>query len=291
MIFWLRSALNGTSQVFLQAHPGSGLLILIAVGLHEPRLLVGALLGLLGGSATARCSGYARRDIELGLYGYNALLLGMLIVLTLGLSPLAMGLALIGGVATAPLQQLLLRQMREHGGLPGFTLPFILLGWVTLALASTPEPLSSLREPATLHLDGPGALSGLLSGVGQVMFMADPRAGLCLFGALLLADRRAALWMLCGSAVGIYAALMGGASDSQALGGIAGFNPALAALALSLVHRSDVFPALGIALALIAWQAFERYGLTPLTMPFILACWTVTGCNRLYRLLPCPRLA
>jgi urea transporter len=117
----------------------------------------------------------------------------------------------------------------------------------------------------------------------QALFLPGPVAGLCLFGALLLADRRAALWALCGSAVGIYVALLTGACEDQALAGLAGYNPALAALALSQLHLSALAPALGIVLAISGGLAFEQLGLPPLTMPFILACWAVTSGHRLYR--------
>lgn len=116
-----------------------------------------------------------------------------------------------------------------------------------------------------------------------MLFLPDPVAGLCLFGALLLTDRRAALWSLCGSAVGIYVVLLTGGCERPALAGLAGHNPALAALALSQVHLSAQAPALGIVLAISGRLAFEQPGLPPLTMPFILACWAVTSGHHLYR--------
>lgn len=269
-----RSTFNGVSQIFLQTHRGCGLLILIAIGMQDCALLAGALLGLFSGTLVAWLSRYSRDDIKAGLYGYNAALLGLLIALVLGPTPLAALLTLLAAALASPIQRRLLEQMRERGCLPGFTLAFVLLGWLTLALCGTLDGVVDARLPEQ-RLHGWGALGGIFSGVGQVIFLADPLAGLCVFLGLLWADRRAALWVLCGSAVGIYAALLGGAPQSQALAGLAGYNPALAALALSQVHRSAVAPALGIVLAILARLAFERLGVPPLTMPFILACWAV----------------
>jgi urea transporter len=56
---------------------------------------------------------------------------------------------------------------------------------------------------------------------------------------------------------------------------LAGYNPALAALALSQIHRSALMPALGIALAIGSKLVFDQLGLPALTMPFMLSCWTV----------------
>jgi urea transporter len=79
----------------------------------------------------------------------------------------------------------------------------------------------------------------------------------------------------------VYCALLTGATEPQALAGLAGYNPALAALALSQVHRSALAPALGIALAIIYKLAFDQLDIPALTMPFILACWTVALGTRL----------
>ncbi len=274
--------LNGISQIFLQRHLGCGLLILFAIGLQDQALLAGALLGLLSGTLSAWCLGYCRDDIEAGLYGYNAALLGILVTLMLGLVPLAYVLIILTGGLSSPLQQLLLRRMRERHSLPGFTLAFVLLGWLAMAGCGVLGGVVEARMPEHL-LNGWAALSAILRGIGQVLFLADPLAGLCLFAALLLADRRAATWTLCGSAVGIYVALLSGTPEPTALAGLAGYNPALAALALSQVNRSALAPALGIGLAIIFGLFFDYLSLPPLTMPFILACWAVTLGRRRYQ--------
>lgn len=278
----LRATLNGASQILLQTHPGCGLLVLVAIGLQDRALLAGALVGLLAGTGFAWFCSYPRRDIETGLYGYNAALLGLLITLVLGGAPLAWPLILVASMLCVPLQRRLLERMRRQGRLPGFTLPFVLLGWLTLGLCGVLGGLIEARLPEP-EIGGWGALGGMLRGIGQVLFLSAPAAGLCLLVALCWADRNAALWALCGSAIGIYAALLSGAAESQALAGLAGYNPALAAVALSQVHRSALFPALGIALAIAARLAFEQLGIAPLTMPFILACWAVAFGLRLAR--------
>ena len=279
----LRASLNGISQIFLQQHQGCGLLILVAVGLQDCVLLAGALVGLLSGTTAALLGGYSRDDIETGLYGYNPALLGLLIALTLGLSPLALLLMVLTGSLSSLLQRRLLERMRQRGSLPGFTLAFVLLGWLTLGLCGLLDTMVEARLPER-YMEGWGALGGILRGLGQVQFLEAPIAGLCVLTALLLADRHAALWALCGSAVGLFVTLLTGAPESTALAGLAGYNPALAALALSQVHRSAVAPALGIAVAILMKLAFERLGVPPLTMPFILACWLVAfGTHRYER--------
>ncbi|OYW90631.1 MAG: transporter, partial [Pseudomonadales bacterium 32-61-5] len=60
------AVLNGFSQVFLQAHPGCGLLVLLAIALHDPALLIGATVGAVGalvGTFSAVALGYRTPDI------------------------------------------------------------------------------------------------------------------------------------------------------------------------------------------------------------------------------------
>lgn len=269
------AVLNGFSQIFLQAHPGCGLLILLAIALHAPDLMIGAVVGALVGTVSAVALGYRKADIDIGLYGYNAVLLGLLFVLLLGLSAFSLGLIAACSMVANLLQVRLMAAMRERNWLPGFTLPFILFGWLVLALVGALGLVTPARLDAPLRLDGSGLLFAVASGIGQVIFLGQPLAGLLLLVAVWLADRRAAAWMLCGSVAGLAMGLAIGAPEQQLLAGLAGYNPALAALAVSLVHRSWLAPLLAIIAAVLLRTGFDRLGLPPLTMPFILACWLV----------------
>lgn len=269
------AVLNGFSQIFLQAHPGCGLLILLAIAFHAPALLVGAMVGALAGTFSAIALGYRKADIDIGLYGYNAVLLGLLFVLLLGLSALTLALVAVSAVAANLLQVRLMAAMRERNWLPGFTLPFVLFGWLALGLVGALDLVTQARLDAPLVLDGSRLLFAVASGIGQVIFLGQPLAGLMLLVAVWLADRRAAAWMLCGSVGGLAIMLATGGPQQQVLAELAGYNPALAALAVSQVHCSRVAPLLAIVAAALLRLVFDRLGLPPLTMPFILACWLV----------------
>lgn len=277
------AVLNGFSQIFLQAHPACGLLVLLAIGVHAPDLMTGALLGALVGTFSAAALGYRQADIDIGLYGYNAALLGLLLTLLLGLSVFSLGLIVLGSVIANLLQVRLMTAMRERNWLPGFTLPFILLGWLALALVGALDLMGPVQPEAPLQMDGSGLLFAVASGIGQVIFLNQPLAGLLLLVAVWLADRRAAAWMLCGSAVGMIMGLFIGAPEQQVLAGLTGYNPALAALAVSQVQRSWLAPLLAIIAAVLFRLVFDQLGLPPLTMPFILACWVVALGSRWYR--------
>ncbi len=276
------AVLNGFSQIFLQAHPLCGLLIALAIALHTPALLAGALAGALAGTFGAAALGRSRADIDCGLYGYNSALLGVLIVLQLGLSAFSLGLIACAALLIDPLQTRLLAGLRERQWLPGFTLPFVLLGWLVLTLLPAPTGTPASVAP----IDAQALAFGIAAGIGQVIFLDQPLAGLLVLVAVWLADRRAARWMLAGSATGLGIGLLFGGAHGPILAGLAGYNPALAALAVSQVQRSVWAPLLAIVAAVLARLAFDRLGLPPLTMPFILACWLVALAARRVRRQP-----
>jgi len=273
----LRALLCGFAQIFLQSHPGCGLLVLLAIAIDAPPLLAGALLGGLSSTLTARWRGYAQADIGLGLYGYNGVLLGLLLSLKLAWTPL---LALLI-ITSASLSSLLLapwmRRMRTRGWLPAFTFPFVLLGWLLLALGAQWQlPAAAIAPPPAIPaLNALELLLAVLRGLGQVIFLDSPLAGLCLLLGLRLADGRTAFWALLGSSSGFALALLHGWPSDGALAGLYGYNAALAAIALGQMHPRPWLPALGIVLALLLQPGFSALGLPALTMPFILACWLV----------------
>lgn len=280
----LRALLNGFSQIFLLSHAGCGLLVVLAILIGAPHLLGGALLGGGCSMLTARRRGYPQADIDAGLYGYNGILLGMLISVQFSWSPLLPVLIILGAGLSSLVLAPWMRGMRERQWLPAFTFPFVALSWLLLWLAQ-PLHLQLHGYPLTAAhgLDWLATLQALLRGLGQVIFLDQPLAGLCLWLGVLLADRRAALWALLGSAAGLSLALYQGWEQHSALAGLYGYNATLAAIALNQMHRQPWAPLLGICLALLLQPGFGALGLPPLTLPFILACWLIQASQRVLR--------
>ncbi|WP_339485630.1 urea transporter [Pseudomonas sp. EL_65y_Pfl2_R95] len=279
-----RALLSGFSQIFLQNDPGCGLLTLLGIAVGAPELLGGALLGGLSSMLSAQRRGYASADIEQGLYGYNGILLGMLISVQFQWS-VSLPLLII---ASAGMSSLMLApwmaRMRNRQWLPAFTFPFVLLSWLLLGLAA---PLQLHLQPNvtghTQPLDLLNSLAAMARGVGQVLFIERPLSGLCLLLGLFVADTRAAIWGLVGSACGLGFALYQGWEQHSALAGLYGYNAVLAAIAVSQANRQRWLPLLAIMLALALQPGFSALGLPALTMPFILACWLINSSQRLIK--------
>ncbi|EJM08694.1 urea transporter [Pseudomonas sp. GM102] len=273
---WATALLNGFSQIFLQRHPLCGLLCLLAILFSTPALLGGALLGGVAGLLTAQRRGYTKADRQAGLFSYNGILLGLLLSLYFPWSALLPPLIIAAGGLSAMLTQQWLKRSRDHHCLPAYTAPFVGISWLLLSFAAPQQP-APLIEMTTLNL-----LAASLKGLGQVLFLGHPLAGALIATGLMIADRRAFLWALLGSAAGLIFALLHH-DTSSALQGLSGYNAVLAALAFSQNRRQPWLPLLGILLAVLLTPGFAALGLATLTAPFILACWLIRAGIRVLR--------
>jgi urea transporter len=270
---WAEALLNGFSQVLLQRNPVCGLFCLLAILISAPSSLGGALLGAVAGLLTAQRRGYAKPERQSGVYSYNGVLLGLLIVYRFEWSPLLPLLIIACGGLSAMLMHAWLRRTPRASCLKAYTAPFVLFSWLLLVFAA---PLPNPKLPdATL-------IEALPTGLGQVFLLDHPFAGVLIGIGLLIANRTAALWAAVGCISGVAFALWQQESN-LALLGLSGYNPALAALAFSHVRYKPWLPGFAILLAIVLQPGFSGLGLATLTAPFILACWLVQAGSRLLK--------
>ncbi|MNM94999.1 Urea transporter [compost metagenome] len=276
----LRRHLIGFSQIFLQNDLRFALIILASIALAAPRLLPGALLGALAGPLAARLAHQPDEDIDAGLYGYNAILLGLLLPFSFQWSAGLVLLVLAGSLVSVLMQAWLLRQARHRRGLPAYTFAFVAPGWLLLALGkaldlTTATAADCLGCSPLPHLDAVGL------GIGEVIFLGEPLAGALIWFGLLLADRRAAAWALTGSAGALLIAQIASLPPTAAEAGLLGLNGALAGIALGQAGRRCLPGICAIVLAVLLQPCLASLGLPPLTAPFIFACWLVIAGQRL----------
>jgi urea transporter len=270
---WAEALLNGFSQVLLQRNPLCGLMCLLAILVSTPSSLGGALLGAVAGLLTAQRRGYAKAERQSGVYSYNGVLLGLLISYRFDWSPLSPLLIIACGGLSAMLMHAWLQRTPRASCLKAYTAPFVLFSWALLMFAE-PMPASTMVDANLLH--------ALPQGLGQVFLLDNPLAGLLIGVGLLFASPRAALWAALGCVSGVAFALWQ-QENNPVLLGLAGYNPALAALAFSQVRNKPWLPGIAIALAILLQPGFTGLGLATLTAPFILACWLVQAGGRLLK--------
>ncbi|MBI8264286.1 urea transporter [Pseudomonas aeruginosa] len=199
-----RILLRGISQVFLQGDPRLGLACLLAIAVGAPPLLAGALLGGALGPLLARLLRCADSDIEAGLYGYNAVLIGMLLAFRFAWSPGLVSLVALGCLASVALQRLFLHGLRRRRWLPPYTLGFVLNGWWLVPLGAWLGLAPAAHGGCfSCAWSGTAELAALTLGIGEIIFLGEPLAGLLVWLGLLLVSRPSAAWALAGAAASL----------------------------------------------------------------------------------------
>jgi urea transporter len=267
-----RMLLRGVGQVYFLPSARAGAVLLLAVAWQSWTLAAACLLGALTGTGWGLAVGDA--DSRIGLDGYNGALTGLGVMVVLPPIPLAW--ALVAPLACAASWGA--RAWRRHLTMPPYTAPFVVTIWV-LMVAAVALDLPRAPWPAVADLGWGDLLQGWLRGIGQVMFLDDPRAGaVCLLG-LALGRPRAALYAGLASALGLLVAGWAGFPADAVVSGLYGFNAVLVAEALRTVRPAGLgawgWPGLGVVFSVLLMRGFQWLEWPSLTAPFLLASWAV----------------
>jgi murein DD-endopeptidase MepM/ murein hydrolase activator NlpD/urea transporter len=188
-----RALLRCYAAVLFSRSPLCGALLLCATA-TVPGALLGGLLGVGAGLATARLFGLDRDALSDGSYGISPLLLGLGVSQTLGLSagPLCILVVL---AAVCVLLTAALRSALSSKNLPALSVPFLIVYYLWLGAA----PLLGLQFHP-LPLDGATWLSAVspvladvLCSIGSLLFLPRVDAGALFLLALFIHSRIAAL--------------------------------------------------------------------------------------------------
>ncbi|MGA4815131.1 urea transporter [Pseudomonas aeruginosa] len=172
-----RILLRGISQVFLQGDPRLGPGLSAGDRRRRRRCSPAALLGSARPVAGAPVA-CADSDIEAGLYGYNAVLIGMLLAFRFAWSPGLVSLVALGCLASVALQRLFLHGRADAAGfrpIPWASSStaggWCLVGaWLGLAPATHGGCFSCAWS-------GTAELAALAQGIGEIIFLGEPLAG------------------------------------------------------------------------------------------------------------------
>jgi urea transporter len=279
--------LRGIGQVFFQENAVSGLLFVVGIALSSPLMAIGALIGSAIGSGVAWVMKWDRGELEGGIFGFNATLVGIASFFFFQPGLVMFGLMIAGCVVAT----LLTRFMRVGLPFPTYTTPFIVTTWLLFYLGNS---MGAVANPGGAPLV-PNIATGYYvesatHGIGQVMFQSSLWTGLFFLAGLAISDRKHALLVFVGSIVGLlvskYHFTFGGdAVDPERLVersgydliqlGLYGYNATLAPVALYLAKRSWIPAVLGMFLTVPLTDLVPLFGLPALTAPFVLATWLV----------------
>lgn len=264
--------LKGIGQIMLQESSLTGLLFLLGILVNSPLMAAGTLVGAVTGTLTAKLLKYNEGNINSGLYGFNAALVGIAMLVFFHGSMLIW----ISIVALSALSAVLMNFCLQKK-IPIFTFPFILLVWISLYLFHNVAPIEPPTEAElqglieeTVKFD----LSNFGFGFGEVIFQGSFISGIIFFLAVYLSSPNAALWGLAGAFAGaLFAILMIDKVDAVQQGWFT-FNSVLCAITFSgLKRRNGIFVLIAVFLSVLIENLMMTKGLIFLTFPFVLATW------------------
>ena len=289
--------LRGIGQVMLQNNPLTGALFLAAIAwgafaASAPEVLFGGLLSLLTSTFTAmwlRVDPEALRD---GLYGYNAVLVGL--ALSTFLQPTAMlwAYVVLGG-AVSVVATLATANLIRTWHLSALTFPFVIVTWALLLAAFAFSGIGgdappyagevSVLDPAASNLlDLAAFAAGVLLSISQVFLKASVAAALLFLAGLAVNSIPAALFAFGGAVLAVITAHLLGAESDLVSAGLLGFSPVLTAITVGTVFyppsaRVAAYAALATVFTVVVQAAmnvaFAPLGIPALTAPFVLSAW------------------
>lgn len=282
---FIDNVLKGIGQIMLQENRWTGLLFLIGIFMGSWQGGVAVLLSTAAGTFTAMKLKYDPSEINAGLYGFSAALVGVALSFVFQTTLLIWLLILLGGALAAVIQHFFIQKK-----IPVFTFPFIIITWVAVFVLHhfTQIPGSEMiSAPA-----GPADYDDFLTctnAFGEVIFQGGIFSGIIFFVAVFISSPAAALYGLAGAVLGAYLSHMNGEPIEKIHMGLFGFNAVLSAIVFSGFKKTDgiwVLMAVIITVViddlLVDHNTLNEVG-GVLTFPFVAGTWITLLIQKLFK--------
>ncbi len=289
--------LRAIGQVMFQNNPLTGLFFVAAIAWGSfaagaPEILIAGLVAVVTATLVAMWLGVETSALHAGLYGFNAVLVGLALATFLAPGAL-LWLYVVLGAAVSVVAMLAIANALKLWDVAALTAPFVLVTWILLLATYGFSGLSGAGLPSAAVIapfePAPGMAMGLgdfllgtLLSVSQVFLKASPIAALLFLGGLAVGSPAAAAFAFFGAILAILTAHLFGAESDLIVGGLLGFSPVLTAVAIGTVFnqtglRVALYAALATIFTVIAQAGFDvalrPFAIPALTAPFILVTW------------------
>jgi urea transporter len=288
--------LRGIGQVMFQDNPLTGALFLLAIAWGSyaagvPQVAIAGVIAVIVATLTAQWLRVDRERLHSGLYGYNAVLVGLALATFLAPSTLLWVYVVLGAAVSVVVMLATTNVAKPWGG--ALTFPFVLTTWLLLlatygfsGLVGTALPSGNVVAAFQPYQASPlqpiDLVQGVFQSISQVFLKASGIAALLLLAGLAVNSLAAAAFALGGAISAVLTAHLFGAESELITGGLLGFSPVLTAIALGTVFyqpswRVVAYTVLATVFTVIVQSALN-VALTPfaipaLTAPFVLVTW------------------
>jgi urea transporter len=294
---FILQALRGTSQVFFMENAATGVLFFVAMAVASYvsgvwATTIGAALGIVVATATARLMGCDEPSISSGLYGFNGVLVGAALPTFLAATPQLWAYVIIGAAASTVVTAAFSATLTGKWGIPGSTGPFVLTGWLMVAGAYSFGGLKVTGDAPKLATDFVQGLAPLpapielveivFRNIGQVYLLDSWISGVIILIGIFIASIPAGIAAVVGSLVALAVSLAMGANPAVVAQGLYGFSPVLTAMAVGVIFltpglRVVVYALLATVVTVFVQGAFDVIvapaGVPSFTAPYVLTMY------------------
>lgn len=301
----LVQSLRGASQVFFMENAATGVLFFVAMAYASSltghwATTIGAALGVLVATLTARLLDCDPPSVSSGLYGFNGILVGAALPTFIASSPQLWAAIVIGAAASTVVTAAFSATLTDKWGIPGSTGPFVLIGWLMVAAAYSFGRLHVTGDAPRLAADlvrgaagipGPADLVAIFfRNIAQVYLLGSAVSGAIILVGILIASVPAGIAAAAGSLVSLVVALAMGADPSAVSQGLYGFSPVLTAMAVGVIFltpspRVAVYAGLATVTTVFVQGALDALvapaGIPSFTAPYVLTMYLFIAPKRL----------
>lgn len=258
--------LKGLGQIMLQENSVTGFLFLVGIFYGSLTMGIAALLATICGTATAFLLKYDKAEINKGLYGFSAALVGVAIMLFLKPVFISWIILIIGSALATVIQHFFMKRK-----IPVFTLPFVLATWLILFFTNNycTDLLSdaSITTASSINYFTVG-----FNGYGQVIFQDNLISGVLFFIAVFISSPISVLYGFIGAVLSAFIAFSISAPVADISIGLFSFNAVLCAIVFAGHQIKDsIWALIAILLSLVISLLMLKFNFTQLTFPFVLA--------------------
>jgi urea transporter len=269
-------------QTFFVESPRVGCVAFLVLAVAAPRLALSGLAVSIVARLVAERAGAPRDFLVTGLVELNGWFLGLACA-TFFAPGAGFAAALVVGGPLVAAAAIVMRRLLATWDLPLFVGPYVPAFWLLFAALSVfpwahPDVLSiapSAPPTAPILL----IVLGGLRGIGEIFFVADARVGLGLAVALSLYDRRLGISMIGASIAAVAVGYLSDAPAWQVEAGLAGFTPAL--MAVAALRGFAGIGRTAVVVAIVAGAFVEAgtlrltgaFGLHALSSSYLLFVW------------------
>lgn len=258
--------LKGSSQIMLQENAFTGFLFFMGIFYGSITMGFGALLAGISGTLTAILLKFNPLEINRGLYGFSAILVGVGVFVFLKPVVMSWFILVTGACLASILQNIFIKR-----NIPVFTLPFVLITWLIIYVSNV-FFTEIMIEPSMNLINSVNYFMIPFKGYGQVIFQENFVSGLLFFLAVLMNSRIAAFYGLAGGVLSAFMVSFFSMPIEDIGLGLFSFNAVLCAITFSGNKIKDgLWSITSVILSVATSLIMFHFHLISLTFPFVLA--------------------